>query len=306
MIKSFGLNRQNSSTPLLAADAIVEAGLDWNVKLHDLVVAHDEDISVPTHKAIVRTSDYRTLGVVGNRYQPVQNKEAFSFMDSLVGEGLMRYHSAGSFRNGQRVWIIGKLGSFEVVDNDLVDEYVFLYNSHDGSSSLKCFPTTMRIVCENMINAIINTDGKTGISIRHTSNVMNHFIKAQEVLHQSCQSIGKFKEFAEVAARLNMKTSKVNEFLHNVFPDPLEEVQSKTAEKVRTQVLELIDGGRGTDISGVRGTGWGTFNAVTEYINHHKRSRGENQQEKRFESVLFGGSANIVRKAAKEILRLAA
>ncbi len=39
-------------------------------------------------KANIRDLDNRVLGVVTDRYKVVQNEEAFSFTDSLLGEGL--------------------------------------------------------------------------------------------------------------------------------------------------------------------------------------------------------------------------
>ena len=55
--------------------------------------------------------------------------------------------------------------------------------------------------------------------------------------------------------------------------------------------------GRGADIKGVRGTVWGTYNALTEYVDHHKVYRGG--ETKRLEASQFGTGRNLKAKALK-------
>ena len=59
-----------------------KAGLDWTVELVPLVTA-DTQARV-THRAVRRTSDARVLGVVGGRYAPLQNKDAFSWFQPFL------------------------------------------------------------------------------------------------------------------------------------------------------------------------------------------------------------------------------
>ncbi len=53
-------------------------------------------------------TDRKVLGVVTDRYKVVQNTEAFSFTDALLGEGV-RYETAGSLQGGRKVWLLAKL-----------------------------------------------------------------------------------------------------------------------------------------------------------------------------------------------------
>ena len=59
--------------------ALRMAALDWTVECRPLFVG-GEDGAVPevsTHKAIVRADTQTVLGVVGRKYQPVQNAQTF-------------------------------------------------------------------------------------------------------------------------------------------------------------------------------------------------------------------------------------
>ena len=79
--------------PATAAEAIAAAGLDWDVVQQPLYTKVGEDwktartVEIEHHVANVRQDTSHVLGVVGKRYQPIQNREAFSFFDAEVGQG---------------------------------------------------------------------------------------------------------------------------------------------------------------------------------------------------------------------------
>ena len=73
-----------------SADALRIAGLDWDVQLTDLAADMGEDaatryLPISTHRATYRADTGMALGAVGLRYQPLQNREAFAWMDEVVG-----------------------------------------------------------------------------------------------------------------------------------------------------------------------------------------------------------------------------
>ena len=74
-------------------DALRLAGLDWNVVQEPIYTEFNE--VVEGYKANVRDTDRKVLGVVSDRYKVVQNADAFSFTDELLGKGV-RYETAGS------------------------------------------------------------------------------------------------------------------------------------------------------------------------------------------------------------------
>ena len=75
--------------PATAAEAMEAANLDYTVVKKPLkAIIHNKHYAdVPNAFATVRTDTNVVLGVVGSRYEPVQNRDAFSFFDPLVDRG---------------------------------------------------------------------------------------------------------------------------------------------------------------------------------------------------------------------------
>jgi len=293
--------------------AIIKAGLDWEVEKQRLFASPDgiNVQEIPTHKATVRTSDDRILGVVGNRYHLVQNHEAFSFLDSLVEDGSMRYHTAGSLRNGQKIWLLGKIGDDEVVPGDKVDHYLLLHNTHDGSQSLRVLFTTVRVVCANTAQAALQIGRKEGLKVRHTKGIKSRIAEANDILGISKQKFASFGYFAKAIAKFQMSESMWDDFAKVIIPDPpvgpdISKKIQTIRQNTRATLTDLYHNGVGQDIPGVAGTGWAAYNAIVEYANYAKNARGQDKQQRRFESSLFGGSAKMIHKATQEIIRLAA
>ena len=67
-----------------SAEALKLAGLDWTVE--QTPVFMDDGTEIENYKANIRSDDKTVLGIVTNRYKIVQNADAFSFTDAIVGE----------------------------------------------------------------------------------------------------------------------------------------------------------------------------------------------------------------------------
>lgn len=175
-----------------SAEAIKHAGLDYQVEKRNLIIdgvnEKEDSIILPELKvldyfATVRSDTQTVLGVVGKDYQIVQNKDAFSFFDAIVGgeEGIL-YETAGALGNGERIFITAKLpGYISVGKEDLIEKYLFLTTSHDGSGSITAAFTPIRIICNNKLNAALR-DCTNSIKIRHTSNAKERLEQAHKVM----------------------------------------------------------------------------------------------------------------------------
>ena len=294
--------------PATALEAIEVAGLDYDVTLSDLTTS--EGIPVPSRKAVVRTDTNDVLGVVGNSYVPVQNCQAFGFLDAIAAEGGIRYHTAGALRRGERIWLLGKLpGSIRVKNSeDVTEKYLLLSNSHDGASALRVFFTPIRVCCANTL-AMADRNGKTeGIAIRHQGNLPAKVREAQEVLGLARRYYDDLEIRLDFLAGHQPTAVQLGRYYEALYPDPADG-SSTRARNVRDTLYNLFERGKGQEIPAIRHSSWAAFNAVTEFVDHHRSSRGRTDHERgsnRLDSAWFGSGNRLKQHAFRLALDMAA
>lgn len=268
-------------------------------------------LQVPDHMAVVR-DDEVCNGVVGMGYEVIQDEEMFKFLNSLAGEGKIKFHTAGSLKDGKLTWVMARFGeSFEPVKGDVVDKNLLFLGSHDGSVLDKYLKTFVRVVCWNTLMNALADDGKTSITFKHTRNVHDRMAKTQDMLARAYLQGVKCEEFVRWTAKMNVTDAMAQAFVRQLFPVGESGALSTKTKNNREKVLELAVSGKGQDIVGVRGTAWGLLNGVTEYVNFHRGTRGAGedagaQQEKRFESMVVGSGGKLVQKAVEILVPLLA
>ncbi len=293
--------------PATAREAIDAAGLNFLADLRDIQTT--DGISIPQRKAVIRSDSDDILGVVGTSYVPVQNHQAFGFLDAVVADGSLRYHTAGALGKGERVWMLAKLPDDIRVKNsdDFTEKYLLLSNSHDGSSSLRVHFTPIRVVCANTLAIAAKNGRGQGISIIHKGNLTAKVQQAQKVL-------GLAKQFYDDAEyQINRLAShypslrQLEEYFRLVFPDSPDGESSRT-KNVRQEMLRLFEEGIGHDIPEIRHTTWTALNAVTEFVDHRRSTRGKTSTERasnRLESAWFGSGARLKERAWELALQMA-
>lgn len=296
-VQTWQSSRNGSVHPATAAEVMEAAGLTWKV---ELVPAYAEGQPIPGTRAVVRSDRREPIAVVGKRYAPVQNTDAFAFFDDLVGAGKAVYETAGALDRGRRIWLQARLPEdVWVTDQDNVGKYLTLTNSHDGGGALRALFTPKRIVCKNTFLAALREAGKTGISIRHVGDVLGRAKEAERLLGISIKYFDTFGEQAQAFAHREMLKHAAARYFEELVPDPKDGDPAR-AGKTRETLERLFEAGKGNALPGVRGTLWGALNAVIEYVDHERPTRlheGDSAAEKRFESALFGSGAQLKERA---------
>lgn len=201
-----------------SADALRLAGLDWEVKQRNIQVCGGAKIE--NFKANVRSSDGAVLGVVSDRYQIVQNAEAFSFTDELIG-GDVRYETAGSLQNGKKIWLLARMPVQKIVGDD-VEPYLCFSNTHDGSGSIRVCMTPIRVVCNNTLNLALNSAVRSW-STKHVGDI-DH--KMQEARHtfctRYCEVEKNIKAIQEIMGHADIETTM------NIYAEATKEVKKQS------------------------------------------------------------------------------
>ena len=258
---------------------------------------------------VVRSDTRDILGVVGTSYRPVQNRECFSFLDAVVSDGRLRYHTAGALGKGERVWMLAKLPNDIRVKNsdDITEKFLLLSNSHDGGSALRVYFTPIRVVCANTLAMAEGGSRGQGVSIIHKGDLSSKVQQAQEVLGLAEQ----FYDFVELKidrlATYYPSGEELDNYFAAVAPNP-PAGESTRAKNVRQELHRLFEQGIGHDMPEIRHTAWTAYNAVTEYVDHCRTTRGTTPADRaanRLESAWFGSGAQLKQRAWELALQMA-
>ena len=245
-----------------SADALRIAGLDWTVVPSP--VYDGNGILIPGYKANVRSSDNSVLGIVSNRYSIVQNAEAFSFTDNLIGED-MRYETAGSLRNGRQVWLLGKMPD-RYIAGDKMEPYICFTNTHDGTGSVRVCMTPIRVVCNNTLNFALEST-KRSWSARHTGKMEVKLEEARETLQLADEYMNGLKKKAEEMALESftvVDASRAIKLMLEVEKLKTDQQKARAAE-AEEQIIACM---MAPDLANFFNTKWAFVNAVSDWVGH--------------------------------------
>lgn len=273
-----------------SAEAIKLAGLDWKVKQQPSFIMID-DKPVKTGDIInYRDSDNSILGTVKDRYQVVQNSEAFEFTDALIENGDARYETAGSLFGGKVVWMLAKLPSDSVLGDEM-DRFLLFSNSHDGSRAVTVTTTNIRVWCSNTLNMAL-ANAKRKWTFVHKGDMDSKLDEARKSLILADSYNEEFKKQAEKLATKKVSVEQARKILDAMFPLPNEDI-SKTKLAHMVQLREnFIKCYNADDIADYKGTAWGMVNAFSDMIYHGGATLRQTKgyEENRLASVISGNT----------------
>ena len=290
-----------------SAEAILHAGLDYEVEKRMLFTPSllDSTIEVPNYFSTVRTDNDAVLGVVGKDYQIVQNKDAFSFFDAIVGGDGMLYETAGALGRGERIFITAKLPNYiRVGKDDLIEKYLFLTTSHDGSGSITAAFTPIRIVCANTLNAALRNQTNT-VRIRHTSNAKQRLEQAHTVMGISDVLSEQMQGIFNYWSKLRISDNEVKKLIQSALApskEVLKNLQEGKAELLSSCFTNMVDSAFSYAMSDTtqlmdttRGTVFGAYNAITGYFQNVRSYKND---EAKLCSLLMGGTGQLRAQSA--------
>ncbi len=252
------------------------AGLDWKIIQQDVYT--EDNFIIPGYKVNVRDRDLATLGIVSDRYQVVQNEEAFAFTDELLSEGVT-YETAGSLQGGRKVWILAKMPEKYEILGDSIEPYFLLMNSHDASSGLTAAMTPIRVVCSNTLNLALKTAKRMWAS-KHTTNILSRMTEAQETIINVRSYMDALDAEVDKLASIRLSGQTVTRLLAEFFPvnNEMSDIQRKNnkrqLEDLKRRYFEA------PDLKDMGNNAYRFINAVSDFATHSKPiRRTKNYQE---------------------------
>jgi phage/plasmid-like protein (TIGR03299 family) len=300
-------------------DIIKAAGLEWIVTPEPIFLADGTPIT--SHVANRRSDTKAVLGVVSTEYRLVQNGEGFEFVDQLAASAGAKYHTAGSIRHGRQVFATAKLpSSIMVVPGDVVDQYLLLVNSHDGSSAFHLRWTTVRVVCNNTLTAALRGNSNYQYTVNHRGNLASQLTEARRALGVAERFFAVAGHTYRALAAKYISVMELDSFVSDFLPLPkvtisditnpnpdvdADDTSKERTLKARDAVRTLFDHGTGQNIPGVAGTAWAAYNAATEYIDRVRTARKDGTMRRGAEdAAVLGIGQDLRNRAMKSAMAL--
>ena len=327
-----------------AQEVMKVAGLDWSVQKCELVgkmpfrigsnnelgedaFVHDGNIyrECPNAFATYRTDINMPLGIVKDKYEIVQNMDAFNFFNNAIGEGKAIWDKAACLNMGEKVYVSAKLPvQTSVGKDDVIDNYLVFSNGHAGNSSVDIMITPIRVICTNMLNGALDK-AACHIRLRHTKSVKEKLELGAQVLKIACSHAIDAQELYRHLATIKMTDDQVAEYICKLQLTPAEiaklnevdpnhgykrlisrdyhlidavEISTRKSNQLYNMMDYYIDGIGQKDICG---TAWGAYNAITGFYCNVANLEGE----KRMNSLVWGSANNNMNKALNEAMAYA-
>lgn len=254
----------NVPEALCSGEALKKAGLDWKVLQEPIYTDTRQLLS--GYKANIRDLDRQVLGVVTDRYQVIQNQDAFAFTDRLLGEGV-RYETAGSLQGGKKVWLLARMPQEYILFGDRISPYLLFFNSHDGSGAIRAAVTPIRVVCNNTLNLALST-AKRSWSMIHTGDIKGKIQEAQDTLLFARTYMDHLGKQFEQLRKKKMSDADVLRGIGYLLPieEGIGQKQEKNLKRLREDLkARYFDA---PDLQDVGKNAYRFLNAVSDFATH--------------------------------------
>lgn len=283
---------------------LTEAGMDWTIEQSDVLFNVDSSAlhirPYADSKVLFRSDSLVPLSVVSNRYKVVQPHEVLHFYKDLVSAGGFELETAGVLKGGKKLWALAKTGQeAKLKGNDRIKAYLLLATSCDGTLCTTAQFTSVRVVCNNTLQ--MATQQSTGaVKVPHSTKFDPKQVK--EALGLGFSSWELFMRDLKQLSQRTVSPDEAENYFRAVLEEPVSIASGSSSSKVIQRLGELYNGAAmGSELLAASGTAWGLVNAMTEYVDHHRRAR---TQDNRLDSAWFGQGAQLKQKALTHALTL--
>ena len=175
---------------------------------------------------------------------------------------------------------------------DPIEKFVLLYNSHDGSSVVRCKLTPIRVVCNNTLTAALS-GAEQEVRIRHTPSATEKLQEAHKLLGLTNQLYTQLDYIFNKMSLRKITNQQLVDYVKTLVPNNPEAENKTRTENIRNQIMFLHD-----DIPEAKvhkGTLFGALNAISEYTDHDSNQK---DPDKQLRSIWFGGSGEQLKQRA--------
>ena len=289
-------------------DEIFTIAFPWTADMEQLIYAD----GMPSSQHGIRRSDTKAeLGVHSGTYGNIQPRDLFDFCAAFFVESQVPIASAIAMRGGKVLNISARLGELNILNSgDIHKSYLCFVNSFDGSLKAEVYKSYVQPVCMNTtIVGLASADFK--MEYKHSKHVqkrihadinqVKQLMIAQQATDQKVQSV------LESLAKVKPSREAYETILTELFGDG---DTKKTSNKKAQFTAIVANGVNATVYPDFRGTGYGIYTALTDYVDHYQTVRmtdgrsNMDQSQIRFERSTIGDGAKLKAKGLEVLERV--
>jgi phage/plasmid-like protein (TIGR03299 family) len=289
------------------------AGINWGVRKRPSFVQLEDGTFVPSPDGfdIVRDTDNAVLTRggrgVGAGYDPILNREAFSFLREAMCDHTLEWDTSISVDGGSTIAGIVSLpdSGIDLVKGDRHYLYLTVINTHDGSGAMKVFPTDVRVVCANTVAAALKSrDRALTVNVRHSGSTANKLTQAQSILKQATAEYQRFLEWQRKLTDVSANDKQVAEVAVRLFGVAAADASQRSKTIIENKVLALTAGIDRDRLLLPTGdlSAYNVFNGITNMVDHDFGNAGGESRDRFSYAMLPQGTGTKLKTAGIDIV----
>lgn len=279
--KAAGLAWQAIKVPALAA-------LDGAA--FDHIAPGDRFAPVDNCKFVARSDTGAVLGVVSDRYQPVQPRDVLDWFERYISvSDQFQLDVAGALKGGATIWATATFRDSLAIAGDKHTARVLMTTTFDGSGATVNQGTMTRVVCNNTL-AVATADKRAVVRTTHATNFDP--ARVGKELATIAKGFANYKAIGDALAQAEMAKEEVSAFFKQCLDIPLEAKRDDVSARKANQFQAVVKAYSVSQQEGAEGA-WAALNAITRYVDHGRVS----DDDARFASAQFGSGAALKDKA---------
>jgi len=270
---------------------------------------------VPGSFATYRKDTMKVFGLVGSKYEVVQNEIALDFIyriikdnDSIKDRKDIIIETAGALGDGETIFVTAKLPGYIRIDgsDDVTNKYLVFTSGHAGNEAVSAFITNIRVVCNNTLNAAMKGTSNV-VRFKHTKNIQEAMTQGANLLHLTNKYNDNMNLTLNTMVEKQLTVAQITDYIYGIFTSPAQfelikysngiknvsekDISVRLRNKI-SDVKSFMEVGVGQDL--FKGTAYWAYNGITGYLNNGLEYKN---QEDKFQSVIKGNSAKIAQTA---------
>ena len=247
----------------------------------------EEFVEVEGSKAIERSDNGYTLGVVNDSFGIVTNTEMWDVVEAVGSIGTdIDIETGGSLEGGRKVWALLRMAEpFQIKGdpNGATLAFLAFQNGHNGSSSFRAQAINTRIVCANTSAAADAEAKRNGyeFTFKHSKNVRDWIEDAKAAVSMWREGVTVWQNAMEVLAATRVTPAQSTLFVERFQPMPPNHLITDrvrgNVEQARGELRAILDG---PTSEGIKGTAYGLYMAGIEWSQHYRKVKGKDERSR--------------------------